>query len=558
MSPQILEWKPLPKQEEFIRLPFTIDEALFGGAAGPGKSELLVLLPLIYEFYRFPGFKGIIFRRTHKEIDQEIAIRAQKYYPRTGGKYNSTNRRWFWPDYDSYIFFGHCKEEQDIRNYDSAEYQYIAFDELTHFTEFQYTYMFSRSRSTIEGLPAIIRNATNPGNIGHGWVRRRFVEPYRVGEETSVQGGSILFDTVTKMKRMYIHARNEDNPYLDDQYKIKLESMSDEADKRAKLYGDWWTFTGQVFDNWRIQPFPGEPDNAQHVIEPFDVPFWWPRVLSIDWGYTALLWAGWGALSPEGRVYVYREFAAKKMDTEEWAMEINSLSHGEIFEDVVLDWNCFENRGEDQTIAEKFADYSKLDPRPADKGPGSRISGQKLIKEYLRWRPLDITPRAAYSPDIANHLLEEKGIDAYKEYLEGFKPQKIETVLPKVQVFNTCTYLIDVIPECVYDKDKVEDVAEFDGDDPYDGFRYMLRSFKRLLDKASNTAKKLQEKKKLAQLAEKDQTSFQHLAPRLSKGIKPIRMGTSRGRKPRLPGTAPSIHRGFPLRTRSSRAILKR
>ena len=97
-----LEWRPTPKQEEFIRLPFTVDEALFGGAAGPGKSEVLVMLPLIYEFYKVPGFKGIIFRRTHKEIDQEIAIRAQIYYPRTGAKYNATNRRWYWPQYDSY------------------------------------------------------------------------------------------------------------------------------------------------------------------------------------------------------------------------------------------------------------------------------------------------------------------------------------------------------------------------------------------------------------------------------------------------------------------------
>ena len=87
--------------------------------------------------------------------------------------------------------FGHAMHEKDIRNYDSAEYNFVAFDELTHFTRFQYEYLaFTRCRSSDPDLPAIVRSASNPGNIGHGWVRKRFIEPARAGR-------TVLEQTIT-------------------------------------------------------------------------------------------------------------------------------------------------------------------------------------------------------------------------------------------------------------------------------------------------------------------------------------------------------------------------
>lgn len=488
-----LSWNPFPKQEEFIRLPFSVHHALFGGAAGPGKSEILVLLPILYEFYKFPGFKGMIFRRTKPELESEIVTRTEKYYEATGGLYNKTKMVWTWPEFGSRIQLGYAEHERDIRKYDSAEIQYIAFDELTSFTEFQYTYMFSRSRSTIPGLPAIIRSASNPGNVGHLWVRRRFIEPYRVGTETTVEGGSILLDKKTGITSCYIHARLDDNPALmenDPDYERKLNMISDEADRRAKRYGDWWTFTGQVFDNFRIEPLKGEPDNARHVLqEPYpDLPIWWPRVLAIDWGFSAMLWAGWAAVSPDGRVFVYREYSGKNLDVEVWSREVANLSAGETLSDVVLDWNCFESRGEDQTIAEQFKNFSGLNPRPADKGPGSRISGQKLVKEYLRWKKAPELELAPFSMETAQFILESRGYNAYLKYCKSYeeKPLEEDEIIPKLQIFDCCRELIDVIPVCMYDKEKIEDVAEFDGDDPYDGLRYLLRAVKRLLSSANN------------------------------------------------------------------------
>ena len=560
MPSNLLEWSPLPKQKKFIEIPHIVKEGLFGGAAGPGKTELLVLLPLLYQFYTFPGFKGIIFRRKFTQVQAELVVRADRFYKATGGKYNAQHHRWHWPEFDSYMDFGHMEYDKDVYNYDSAEYQYIAFDELTSFTEFQYTYMFTRNRSTIRGLPSIVRSATNPGNIGHNWVRRRFIEPYRVAEETIVEGGDILnvkladSEKVTdedgnvsfkeaRILRCYIHATMDDNTHLMEnspEYAQGIMALTDESERRAKRYGDWWTFTGQVFENWRPSPFPGEPERACHIIEPFDIPLWWPRVLTLDWGFSAMLWAGWLAISPEKRVYLYREYHGTKLNLDVWATDIMNLSKDEHLDDFVMDWNCFESRGEDQTLAEQFMDLTGMNPRPADKGPGSRISGQKLLKEYFRWQARPVRERIVYNNDYAQWILSQRGLDAYKDYLDMCNIDNIEedvTNLPRFQSFNTCPILNETIPLCIYDEDNPEDVAEFEGDDPYDGLRYGIRAVKALLDKASTEADRIMRRARLAQLAETDQTAFQHLPKDVfditPEPIKLSRLGRRRGPKNR-------------------------
>jgi hypothetical protein len=200
-------WKPHQRQAAFLSLPDTIFEAMYGGAAGGGKSEALLNLPIVREFYKHPRFKGILFRRTYPELEAELITRSesQGIYKGVGGTYNKEKRRWTFPN-GGIIQFGHLEYDSDVRKYDSAEYNYIGFDELTSFTEYQYLYMFSRCRSSSSGLPSIIRSGTNPGGIGHGWVRARFVEP--------APYGTIIKDTRTTLKRIFIRSKAQDNPYL--------------------------------------------------------------------------------------------------------------------------------------------------------------------------------------------------------------------------------------------------------------------------------------------------------------------------------------------------------
>lgn len=470
MSPQ-LTWKPHRKQQDFCSLPDSIFEGLYGGAAGGGKSDALVMLPVIREFHKEPRFKGIIFRRTYPELESEIILRSKNWYPHFGGTYQEGNRRWIFPS-KAIIQFGHMDHENDVRKYDTAEYQYAAFDELTSFAQFQYKY-FVHSRMRVAGnsnLPVIVRSATNPGNIGHAWVRDYFVKP--------APPGTLIKSKVTGQSRIFIQALATDNPHIDQNYVSRMLGLP-EAERRAKLEGDWYTFEGQVFSDFRENHFPGEPDNALHVIEPFRIPEWWHHLLAIDWGYTAFTVGLWGAISPNGRLYLYKEYAKKNQRVSEWSSEIGELSQGIQFKSVVLCRSAWQNRGEDNlVIADKFRNYAGFTAEPAK---DDRIQGKIILQELLRWtpKPASRAVKDKYDPEIANRILRTEGTRSYDLYLKSFVPEGPEDNLPKLQILKeTCPGLVNAIPLCIYGKPDSrgkpsEDVKEFDGDDFYDCLRYL-------------------------------------------------------------------------------------
>ena len=161
-------WAPYPgPQTQFLAS--TADEALIGGQAGPGKTDCLLMGAL--RFANVPGFQGIIFRRYLKDVKREIWRRAMRWYPGLGGKPNRGELFFTFNDDQSIIRFGGMESESDKYRYKSDEFQYIGFDELSEFLESQYTYLFSRLRSTVAGVPCFMRGGTNPGSE---WITRRF------------------------------------------------------------------------------------------------------------------------------------------------------------------------------------------------------------------------------------------------------------------------------------------------------------------------------------------------------------------------------------------------
>ena len=471
-------WKAHPRQEAFLSLPDSVLEALYGGAVGGGKSEVLLMLPIARRFYEIPTFHGLILRRTFRQLEGSLILRAHQYYPLFGGKYNEQKKRYTFPS-GAIIDFGHAEHENDITGYDTAEYQYIAFDELTHFTEYQYRYMIARCRTRDSRLPKLLRSASNPGNIGHTWVRSRFVEPAR-------NGGKILVDS-NGNKRAFIPAFVSDNPTLlkDNPDYVKQLELLPEAEKKAKLYGDWWTFSGQVFSEFREKRFPDEPENAVHVIKPFEIPAWWPQLLSIDWGYTAMLCAGGYSLQPNSpRVFKFREYTSHQENVVVWASNLKRLYESRRPDFVVMDKSAWQHRGEPRTIAEQFADIFGMTPIPSD---SDRVGGKMLLHEYLRWapKPYSSSPKNQV-PDqgMIEYIYRTKGPEAQRNYLKAFEDESLEDMknLPKLQIFETCFETIKALPLCVYDERNVEDVAEFNGDDPYDETRYALKQIKKLKD----------------------------------------------------------------------------
>lgn len=506
-----MEWKPTARQAQFLSLPDTIFEALYGGQAGGGKTDVLLMLPLVRGFYKEARFKGLLLRRTSPELEREMIVRSQGlgFYKACGGTYNGQHKRWTF-DSGAIIQFGHFEYEKDAKIYDSAEYNYIGFDEVTSFTPYQYEYLvYSRCRSSADNLPAIIRSGTNPGGVSHNYFRSRFVEPARNGgvvinEIRTVEGRE------TKVKIIFIRSKATDNEHLmksDPGYLDRMQRLP-EAERIAKAEGDWWIYSGQVFDDFRAEKLLSEPENALHVIKPFPIPWFWPKILSIDWGYDAMTHALWWAINPlpdekyPGKLYIFREYAAKKEKISTWAGNLKALSLGEDLRDVVLDPSAFGHRGDEKTIAEQFEISFGRASRRAD---NERISGKLLVQEYLKWKytPRQL-PTSGFDSNVALQIRRLQGEAGLKAYEQSFLIQEDEGYLPKLQIFDNCKELIKCIPLCIYSKNNPEDVEEFKGDDPYDNLRYGLKACQNFL--TSNIAESMREAERTSLLNKLEET----------------------------------------------------
>jgi len=518
MSEEVQEWSPNRKQEKFLSLPYEIFEGLYGGAAFGGKTEVIGLVPLTSKcigsdksFIDHPRFKGLLLRRTFPELEREIIPRMMPFYESSGASWNGTKRSWTWPS-GARIFVGHIEHESDVRKYDTDEYNYIGWDELTSFTEFQYLYLIgSRCRSSIIDLPAFARAGTNPGNIGNTWVRNRW-------QVDKVPSGTIIRDKLTNKLRTFIQALPTDNTKVPrERLKEYLDSLEllPEAEKRAKKYADWNAFEGQVFTEFRIKHVEGEPENALHIINQFTIPDYWPKILAIDWGFAALAYALWGAISPHKRVFCFREYGVKKTYIEHWTAEISRLSQYDNIVSVVIDPSAKQNRGELKTIFQQVAEGlgDKLSSllHVAD---NDRISGKMLLHEYLRFiaRPIKYDITAHYDEQVAMSILRMKGMEEYYKYINQFKPDEPDDIkfLPKLQILDTCPLLKEVIPSCVYDEVHKEDVKGFNGDDPYDTIRYLLKEVDSYVNDSVRAFEKQKAKEEIEKTLEETQDYNQY------------------------------------------------
>ncbi len=334
-------------------------EVLYGGAAGGGKSYGQVCDALIYAL-RYPGSKQLLLRRTYGEMEKTLVRTALSLYPRSVFKFESSRHCGRFAN-GSLLDFGSLDAPNDIYKYQSAEYDVIRFDELTHFTEEMYRYLLSRVRGA-NPFPKAVKSTTNPGGLGHAWVKARFIDP-SPPDVSFTEGG---------LSRIFLPARLSDNAYLeqaDPAYRRRLELLG-ERERKALLDGCWDLFEGQYF---------AEFDREVHLVEPFALPRHWRRYRAIDYGLDMLACL-FVAVDEQGRAYVYREVYEAGLIVSQAAARICEHSHEPIaatFAPPDL-WNRHKDTG--RSTAEIFHACGI----PLRRADNDRVQGWLELKEWLR------------------------------------------------------------------------------------------------------------------------------------------------------------------------------
>lgn len=444
--PEIV-WKPQPRQIAFMQRPE--DEALYGGAAGGGKSEALIIEAL--RQVHIPHYRALILRKTYPELS-ELIDKSQKYYPAAfpGCKYNDTKHAWTFPS-GARITFGAMQRDQDKHKYQGRAFDFIGFDELTHFTYSQYSYLVSRNRPSGKGTRVYMRATANPGGVGHGWVKERFITaaPPMTTIRENIDIRYPDGHTETRQKtRIFVPAQVFDNVALmqnDPEYITRLASMP-EAEKKALLYGDWDSFSGQVFTEWRNDPTHYEDQVWTHVISPFAIPKSWKIYRGFDFGYARPFSVGWYAVDHDSRLYRIRELygctgtpnEGVKWEPARIAREIGAIEH------------------DDPNIKGRVV-HGIADPSIYDESRGESVAAM-MEREGIFFDKAD-NARIAGKMQLHNRF-------AFDE--NGF---------PMLYVFDTCKHFIRTVPALVYDETNVEDIDTDTEDHIYDECRYVCMEY---------------------------------------------------------------------------------
>ncbi len=258
-------WRALPGPQQAV-IDSPAFEVLYGGAAGGGKTCLLVNLAR-----QFPA--SLLIRRTYPELEDSLILESRQWYGDIRA-YNSTKHIWTWGN--RRVRFGHMERDDDMFQYQSAQFAFIGVDELTQLNRLPYEYLISRVRSTVPGQRCRMVASSNPGGAGHSWVKERWApwlddkypRPAAPGElrwfrrRADNREEETTPDDPDALSRTFIPAKLKDNPYLGQEYRRQL-SLLPEPIRTQLLEGDWAA---------------GEQDDADQVI-----PTSWVREAMARW-----------------------------------------------------------------------------------------------------------------------------------------------------------------------------------------------------------------------------------------------------------------------------------
>lgn len=391
-----------------------------GGARGPGKSHVVLSQVGLDDCQRYAGLKCLFLRQTGVSAQESFEDLISKTL-RGRTEYIKTKNSLRFPN-GSRVILGGFKDESDIDKYIGIEYDIIIVEELNQLTAEKYEKLRGSLRTSKPGWRPRMYTSFNPGGVGHVFVKERYVLPSRAHHET-----------VTR----FIPSNYKENPNLNKEYIEYLEGLGGSLG-RAWREGDWDTFAGQYFDEWRYD---------KHVVKPFVMPVTWKKFRSIDpSGRSGTTSCHWYALDSDGTAWVYREYYATGKDHDQHAEEIRKLSEDKegVSEDyvyTVIDTAAFAKAGYSETMAEIYERHGVTGLVPAAK---ERVVGWNAVHTYLRFDAINTRP--------------------------------------KLQIFETCVNMIKEIPLAQHDEKHPEDVAStYIGAahfDALDDLRYFLRTLR--------------------------------------------------------------------------------
>lgn len=424
-----------PKQKLLVETVERTPVTFYGGAKGGGKSKGLQLLMLLRRF-KYPKSTGAIFRKTYPELEANHIRPLFQAFPQLRAYYHESKKILTLPN-GSELQFCHCKNESDIGLYQGREFHDLAIDEAGQWTEAMFRTLLGSNRSARPEIQVRCILTGNPGGIGHGWLKRIFIER-RFNERERSEDYA------------FIQALVDDNAALvdnDPDYVRRLESEPNEVLRKAYRFGDWNIFAGQFFQ---------EISKDVHWIEPFNIPPHWNRFGAYDYGFNHPAMFGWFANDEDGNTYLYRELAATQVRVDLFAKQLNEYEDTSLLYPIVAGHDCWTQKNvlKDDALPPTVAEQFQTHAIYLKKAVIDRIQGAAQVRDYLAW-------------------------------------QKRPNGKPRFYIFNTCPITFDCLSRMIHDPDKVEDVLKINasegdpmsGDDAYDMVRYGLMSRPAITDR---------------------------------------------------------------------------
>jgi len=388
---------------------------LCGGARGPGKSHAILAQIGLDDCQRTPGMKWLFLRQTKLAASESIEDLVGRVLYNVPHKFK-TNRIDF-PN-GSRILIGGYQNERDIDKYIGIEYDGIAVEEATQISLDKITKIRGSLRTSRPDWRVRMYLSTNPGGIGHTWVKQNFVMPHR----GSLEGQHRFIGGLSK----FFPSTYRDNPFTKQDYIDYLEGIPGPLGQAWRT-GDWDVFEGMAFPSW---------DYEKHVIEPFEIPESWPRTMGVDWGLSKPFAALWCATNPDnGRRYIYREiYQAGLTDRQQARMILQLTPENERTTNIYADpslWAKKSYANEVTTTKDEYAGVGLY----LTKGDNDRLNGKRKVDRLL-----------------AN----------------------MEDGRPGLQIFRTCPNLANELGSLPFSLTKQEDVDTNAPDHAYDALKYLL------------------------------------------------------------------------------------